>query len=130
MSKCTSRHLFSYGRLKLNHSVDLKLPRDGSKDFKSKRNKQFYIYFSCQGCPLGMEFVLICFSFSSRFCKHPLISRTARSYYNTQYCNMILLLGRLIKGEPVKCVEDFTRWRDDMNFMFEWQGQEILFLSR
>jgi len=28
-------------------------------------------------------------------------------------------------------IEDITRWREDMNFMFEWQEQyEILFLPR
>ena len=25
----------------------------------------------------------------------------------------------------VKYMEDITRWREDMNFMFEWQGQYL-----
>ena len=44
------------------------------------------------------------------------------------------------KGHPSQDIEDFTRWGEDMNFMFEWQELyltserservKILFLSR
>jgi len=26
---------------------------------------------------------------------------------------------------PVKYIEDITRWREDMNFMFKWQEQYL-----
>ena len=30
----------------------------------------------------------------------------------------------------VKYIEDITRWREDMNFMFEWQEQYIVLATR
>ena len=44
------------------------------------------------------------------------------------------LISNLENAIKVSYIEDITRWREDMNFMFEWQEQyltsEILFLPR
>ena len=32
----------------------------------------------------------------------------------------------LYMTKPLKYIEDITRWREDTNFMFEWQEQYLI----
>jgi len=52
-------------------------------------------------------------------------------YFSCLFClvlwwqNFIFLENTSLKTREYKWIEDITRWREDMNFMFEWQEQYL-----
>ena len=49
-------------------------------------------------------------------------------------CKILLLVFKALKDmrrtKIPHYIEDITRWREDMNFMFEWQEQDIVLATK